>query len=107
MGESVIKNFEKYLPTKKVRQLYDSNNDLPKLFRTYNRRQMIELLLGLVTLFFKGLGVLLLIVSLLDLYFFSGTYKVRDMQTGETFLMERSEWNHYRKLYKEQHHAKN
>ncbi|WP_281176204.1 hypothetical protein [Companilactobacillus heilongjiangensis] len=38
----------------------------------------------------------------MDLYFFSTVYKVRNMQTGETFLMERNEWSHYRKLYKEQ-----
>ncbi|GEO63206.1 hypothetical protein LNA01_03890 [Companilactobacillus nantensis] len=60
------------------------------------------MLIGLATLFFRGIGVLLLIASLMDLYFFSTVYKVRNMQTGETFLMERNEWTHYRKLYKMQ-----
>jgi len=90
------------LPTKNTRQLYDEKNQLPKLFRTYNRRQFFELVIGLITLMFRGIGIIFLIVSLLDLYFFSAIYKVRNMQTGETFKMERSEWSHYRKLYKEQ-----
>ncbi|MFC6177062.1 hypothetical protein ACFQAV_09425 [Companilactobacillus huachuanensis] len=101
-GGSIIKNFDKSLPTKDSRELYDEKQKLPKLFRTYNRRQFFELLIGLATLVVRGIGILFLIASLMDLYFFSTVYKVRNMHTGETFLMERNEWSHYRKLYKEQ-----
>lgn len=73
---------------------------MPKLFRAYGRRQYIELFIGLVTLFVRGIGVIFLIISLLDLYFFSNTLKVRNMDTGETFLMEKYEWQKYRQEYK-------
>ena len=82
-------------------QLYDHDQKLPKIFRTYNKRQYIELFIGLATLFLRGIGVVLLFVSLLDLYFFSAVLTVRNMDTGETFLMDKSEWQKYRKNYKQ------
>ena len=61
---------------------------------------LIEVLIGLVTIFVRGIGGIFLIVSLLDLYAFSYTYKVRNMSTGETFLMDKPEWKKYRILVK-------
>lgn len=82
-------------------QVYDQDQKLPKLFRTFNKRQYIELFIGLVTLFLRGIGGIFLIVSLLDLYFFSAVLTVRNMNTGETFLMDKIEWQKYRKNYKQ------
>lgn len=102
LGVLLIRNYKRTLPTKKAIELYDQDGKLPKLFRTYNKRQYIELLVGLVTLFIRAIGGILLIVSLLDLYFFSATFNVRNMSTGETFIMEKYEWQKYRKEYKKQ-----
>lgn len=82
-------------------QVYDQDQKLPKLFRTFNKRQYIELFIGLVTLFLRGIGGIFLIISLLDFYFFSAVLTVRNMNTGETFLMDKTEWQKYRKNYKQ------
>jgi len=96
-----MRNFKIVLPKKTSREVCGQNDqDLPKLFRTYNKRQLIEVLIGLVTIFVRGIGGIFLIVSLLDLYAFSYTYKVRNMSTGETFLMDKPEWKKYRTLVK-------
>lgn len=91
----------KKLDTITMKQLYQYEK-LPKLFRTYNRRQMFEMIAGLATIMFKGIGILILLASLLDLYFFSYTFTVRDMKTGESYLMSKPEWKEYRKVYKEE-----
>ncbi|AUI71278.1 hypothetical protein COSHB9_12830 [Companilactobacillus alimentarius] len=89
-------------PKKTVRDLYDQDGNLPKLFRTYNRRQLFELIIGLATVMLGGLGILFLILSLLDLYVFSYTLNIRNMSTGATVLMDKPEWQKYRQLYKQQ-----
>jgi len=96
-----MRNFKIVLPKKTSREVCGQNiQDIPKLFRTYNKRQLFEVLIGLVTLFVRGIGGIILIASLLDLYVFSYVYKVRNMQTGETFLMDKPEWKKYRSLVK-------
>ncbi|GEO78003.1 hypothetical protein FD29_GL001373 [Companilactobacillus mindensis DSM 14500] len=89
------------MPTKNAMQVYNQDQKLPKLFRTFNKRQYIELFIGLVTLFLRGIGGIFLIISLLDFYFFSAVLTVRNMNTGETFLMDKTEWQKYRKNYKQ------
>lgn len=89
-------------PKKTVTELYDEDGNLPKLFRAYGNRQIFEVVIGLATLMMRGLGLIFLVGSLLDLYFFSYTFKVRNMKTGSTYLMDKPEWKKYHKIYKEQ-----
>jgi len=97
-------NFQSLLTKKTAREVWNEDGTLPKLFRTYNKRQFIELLIGLVTLMIHGIGVLFLVASLVDLYLLSSVYKVRNMQTGESFLMEHGEWKKYRTDFKRTKH---
>ena len=48
----------------------------------------------------RGVGILFLIASLLDLYAFSYVLNVRNLDTGKTFLMDKPEWKKYRQQYK-------
>jgi len=96
------RRFKNILPTKTAQELYNEDSDLPKLFKAYGNRQYIELFIGIVTIMVRGIGVIFLLASLLDLYMFSYTFKVRNMQTGKTFLMSKPEWKKYREMFKEQ-----
>ncbi|WP_159102838.1 hypothetical protein, partial [Companilactobacillus paralimentarius] len=87
-----MRNFKNLLTKKTIAELYDQDGKLPKLFRTYNKRQYIELFIGLATLMIRGVGILFLIASLLDLYAFSYVLNVRNLDTGKTFLMDKPEW---------------
>lgn len=79
-----------------------SQDGFPRLVRVYNRRQIFEMIMGLALLMVRGIGIILLAVSLLDFYFFTYTCTVRNMKDGKTYLMDKSEWSKYRKLAKEQ-----
>ncbi|GEO57049.1 hypothetical protein [Companilactobacillus bobalius] len=95
-----MRNFKNLLTKKSTAELYDQDGKLPKLFRTYNKRQYFELFIGLATLMIRGVGILFLVASLLDLYVFSYVLNVRNLDTGKTFLMDKPEWKKYRQQYK-------
>jgi len=97
-----FRRFKNVLPTKTAQELYNENSELPKLFKTFGKRQFIELFIGIVTIMIRTIGVIFLVISLLDLYVFSYTFKVRNMKTGETFLMSKPEWKKYREMVREQ-----
>jgi len=96
-----MNRYKRQLETITMEQLYQMD-ELPKLFRTYNKRQIIEMIVGLATFMIRGIGVIFLLVSLLDYAFFSYTYVVRNMKTGDSYSMDKAEWKRYRKAFKEQ-----
>jgi len=95
-----MNNLGNLLQLATLNQLRDQNKTLPKLGRTFKKRQIIEIIIGALTIWIYGLGVIFWIGALLDLYVFSNVYKVVNSTNKETFFMTKSEWKKYKALKK-------
>jgi len=82
-----------------LQQLRDQNKEIPILYRTFSTKQWILFLVGIITSWIFGLGLIFYIWLIVD-WFKTDTFRVVNKVSNDKFFMSRVEWKKYKALKK-------